>query len=235
LNWNLERGGATAAVGEAQLRLIDRLAPDIAVITEVPVTLSIPAPGRVLSPVEEAGPRAGESWTGILGANVEPAGTHLPFERMAAAATAESDGEKYLLFASVLPWMAAAHQARYLARHGESAADLFPRVLRDQVDEMTQLRALYPAHTLIWAGDFNQPLVGPNGGFSKANRQHLSDALDELSLAAWNQDLAHARPGYFSIDLICGPTERKAPRTARIEPVEDGVTLSDHAGYLIEI
>lgn len=235
LNWNLERGGTAVSVRDAQQHLIDKLGVDIAVLTEVPAAISQPGAGRVLSPIHRAGTRAGECWVGIFGGSVQPAGQDLPLERMAAAAVAEIDDEQFLIYGSVLPWMAAINQAPNLARHGESGADLFARVLRDQTNDIARLRAQHPDHTLIWAGDFNQPLVGPNRGFSGANRELLCAALVELNLTAWNQNLAHARPGYFAIDLICGPTDRTVRGVSRVDPAVDGLTLSDHAGYLLDL
>jgi hypothetical protein len=143
---------------------------------------------------------------------------------------------RFLVYGSVLPWTNAIHHAAYLARAGESPRGLFARVLRDQVNDMLNMRKRWSDHTLIWAGDFNQTLSGPNYGGSKQGRQLLSDALEELDLVAWNQGSSHAKPAMHAIDLICNPADRTLPRRVEhLKPELDGRVLSDHAGYLVEI
>jgi len=175
-----------------------------------------------------------ESWVSIVAEGCQPAGAALPFERMAVAARMTVNGESFLVYGSVLPWANAIHQAPYLARQGESADALFARMLRAQVDDMIKLRQRWPGHTLIWAGDFNQTLSGPNYGGSNKGRQLLAAALLELDLVAWNHESAHAKPTMHALDLICGPQGRE-PQVERFEPELDGQVLSDHAGYVVEV
>ena len=47
--------------------------------------------------------------------------------------------------------------------------------------------------------------------------------------------MAHAIPDLKAIDLIRGPAARAVRSIDRIDPVRDGVQMSDHAGYVVEI
>ena len=76
---------------------------------------------------------------------------------------------------------------------------------------------------VIWAGDFNQTLVGPLWGGSALRREKLQAALAELGLEAWNRCAPHALAEMFTIDLICG----SAGIAVHV--------LSDHAGYVVDL
>jgi len=236
VTWNLERGfhGRTSVSEHQHVRLADCHA-DIVVLTEVPTPMSTAREGIALSPVRREGRLGMEAWVSIVADRCRPIGPELPFERLAAAAETLVEEERFLVYGSVLPWLNAIHQAPYLARRDESPIDLFARVLREQVNDIEGMRSQLPDHTLIWAGDFNQTLSGPNYGGSKRGRQLLAEALAELDLVAWNQESAHAKPTMHAIDLICGPSGRRPRRVERFEPRVDGRVLSDHAGYLVEV
>lgn len=233
--WNLEHGRFKADTIELQQQLLEQCGADVKVLTEVPASMSASVPGSVLSPVKREGKLGPEAWVAIIADDAVTADDELPFNRMAAAATCNVGGESLLVYGSVLPWNAAASQADYLLEGRDADGDLFAQVLAEQVDDIRRLRRAHPGHTLIWAGDFNQPLNGPNSGFSNAHRELLSKALDDLGLIAWNRYLAHSLEGCHAIDLICGPVNRPAIRVERFDPTVDGQTLSDHAGYVVEI
>jgi hypothetical protein len=59
--------------------------------------------------------------------------------------------------------------------------------------------------------------------------------LDDLGLVAWNAKADHAVPEMSAIDLICGPTELVIRSQGRINPVCEGVRMSDHAGYWVDV
>jgi len=63
----------------------------------------------------------------------------------------------------------------------------------------------------------------------------LIQALDQLGMVAWNGDAEHAILGLRAVDLICGPCDIEAVNVTRIAPVRDGVTMTDHAGYCVEL
>jgi len=165
---------------------------------------------------------------------VEPVALDIPFERMAAAAHATMDGRDVIVYGAVLPWGSIGTHAPKLVRAGESSLDAFRRVLHEQAADIAALRRRYERDLIVWAGDFNQTITGPNRSGSGARRAALLDVLAGLGFAAWNGDTAHARHGLCAIDLICGPRDRRPAQQGRIDPNLDGVVMSDHAGYWVE-
>ena len=158
----------------------------------------------------------------------------IPYERLAVAARVMVRSEPLVLYCSVLPWLAITNHAPYLVRPGESALGVFERVLGEQVEDVKRLRREH-GEPVIWAGDFNQTLEGKTQGGSAARRVLLQSALDALGYSAWNASAAHATTGLRAVDLICGSRERVVVAQGRIDPERDGVVMSDHAGYWVEI
>ena len=110
---------------------------------------------------------------------------------------------------------------------------MFERLLGEQVAEIRRLRTEHPDHDVVWAGDFNQTLIGSNRGGS--NRSRGGSKLHSMSSTSSCGTETSSTPSRGSaIDLICGPRSR-APSVERIDPVVDGRVLSDHAGYVVEI
>lgn len=236
LTWNLDHGcRGSRPVFDAQSHLIESVEADVVVLTEPPIEWSTSTADRVVSPAKRPAARGLEAWVGIVGPSVHRASIEIPFERMAAAAITQVGGVELVVYGSVLPWNGAIAQAPYLARAGESAGDLFQRILGEQVADFQLLRQKHPGSTVLWAGDFNQPLEGPNAGFSNQNRDAVEGALDALGLVAYNRRLAHAKDGCFAIDLICGAASLAATDLRRIDPVIDGEELSDHAAYVVDL
>lgn len=204
------------------------------VVAEPPNEL-LEGPRVVSSPQERPGRSEPESWVAILGDGLEPVGQPLPYERMAVAGRCVSEGTDVIVYGSVLPWRAAPHQAPDLAQPGESATAMFERVLVAQEADIRALRERHPQAILIWAGDFNQSLAGPNLTGSRRGRVALLAALDRLGLQAWNADSPHARSGLSTIDLVCGPATAPVKSIELLEPSPGGQSLSDHAGYIVEV
>ena len=229
--WNLQRGGRSRAARQAQEAVLRDLRADLIVLTEPGDTYQ-EGVGIVTSPARQSDQEASEPWVAIVGRSVEPVVLDVPFERMAVAATTCVNDVRLLVYGSVLPWglfPRDALQARETGMQG------FLRVLHEQTADIGQLRQQFPKHVVIWAGDFNQTLSGRNQGGSAAKREALLRAIDKLGLKAWNAGAAHAADGLHAIDLICGPREVAINRQGRIDPVLDGVTMTDHAGYWVEI
>jgi hypothetical protein len=232
--WNLERGGRTLRARQNQDDVLRHLAADLLVLTE-------PGPGyrsregTVVSPSLRKGHRGLEPWIAIVAQWVESISLDIPFERMASAARARLNGRDVVVYGSVLPWGSIRSHAPELVRDGESALDAFVRIVHEQVADIRELRRRFEQDVIIWAGDFNQTVSGPHRSGSKAKRAALLQAFQELGFAAWNGDARHAAPGLHAIDLICGPCEIIPVDQGRIHPVHNGVTMSDHAGYWIEL
>jgi endonuclease/exonuclease/phosphatase family metal-dependent hydrolase len=153
---------------------------------------------------------------------------------MAVAARATVGERTIIVYGAVLPWSAVRTHAPYLVRPGETRGDVFERVLAEQAADVAELCRQYEA-SVIWAGDFNQTLMGPNLGGSASGRAALESTLAKLNFTAWNAGAAHCRPGMCAVDLICGPKSITPTAQGRIDPVSGGTVMSDHAGYWVEL
>lgn len=230
--WNLQRGGSRRARVEQQAVLRD-INPDVAVLTE-------PGPGyedgrgTLISPAERPRAIGPEPWVAIVGHRLESVELEIPYRRLAAAALVSTDGGAFIVYGAVLPWLAVTAHAPELVLPGETAGDAFRRVLFEQAFDVSELRKRYGL-PIIWAGDFNQSLVGPISGCSAAGRAVLTQALSEGGFVAWNATAAHARPGLCAVDLICGTRDVSPKVVERIDPMCNGFPLSDHAGYWVEL
>ena len=231
--WNLERGGKSRRAREAQGFAISDVEADALVLTE-PGSDYRAGPGVVTSPVAREGKRGLEPWVAIVGPNVEPIAYEIPFTRMAAAARCTVGGRTVILYGSVLPWLSVVHHAPELVLPGETALRTFVRTLNAQVEDVRQLQTQHGAD-VMWAGDFNQSLVGSLEGGSRERRKVLKDALVRLGFVAWNEQAAHAQAELCAFDLICGSAAIVEEQQGRIDPRHDGVTMSDHAGYWVDV
>lgn len=231
--WNLERGGRTQGAREAQEELLAELRADVVVLTE-PASLYKTATGVVTSPRRsKKGIVRPEAWIAIVGGSVEPVELDVPYERTAVAARVSVGGVTVIVYGAVLPWLAVTSHAPELVEEGEDSFAAFKRVLAEQAKDIAELRRYgYP---IIWAGDFNQSVSGPNWGGSNDRRDLLLDTLNRLDMVAWNGKADHAMSGMCAVDLICGPKECVLVSQGRIDPMRDTLTMSDHAGYWVEL
>jgi endonuclease/exonuclease/phosphatase family metal-dependent hydrolase len=175
-----------------------------------------------------------ESWAAIVGPTVEPLPFEIPYERMAVAARVTVGNARVIVYCAVLPWLAVKNHAPDVVLAGEDSLAAFARALAEQCADVIALRDRF-GDRVVWAGDFNQTLSGPLWGGSEARRGLLAQALASIGYSAWNERAAHARPGMNAIDLICGPADCSVAAQGRIEPARDGLELSDHAGYWVEL
>lgn len=81
----------------------------------------------------------------------------------------------------------------------------------------------------------NQTLDGPLSGGSRVRRAMLAEALASIGYAAWNADDDHAIRTMRPIDLICGPRDTPILARGRIDPKRGSITMSDHAGYWVDL
>lgn len=230
--WNLERGGRTRAARPAQEETLRALGADIVVVTEPPCSYK-PGANLVTSPALRPGPRGPESWVAITGRSVEPVDLDTPYAQMAVAARAFVEGRTVVIYGAVLPWLSVRSHAPDLVRGEEDFHAVFTRVLEGQRADLERLRMT--SDLVVWAGDFNQSLEGPLRGCSEKGRTAVNDCLAALGLVAWNGDADHARPDLRAVDLICGPKSQAVRARGRIDPVRDGIVMSDHAGYWVDL
>ena len=227
--WNLERGGRNKAARAAQQSVLaaNDIRADVMVLTEPPATV-LAAAGVLASP-----PGGHGSWVAIQGRQVQPLDFKTPYDRMAVAARVGTNNAQIIVYGAVLPWTAVKIHAPDLVRAGEDSFGAFKRVLQAQVNDIVELRKL--GDPVVWVGDFNQSVEGANFGGSSQRRDLLNQTLKTLNMVAWNGAAAHAKPGMCAIDLICGPEQQTVTAPGRIEPMVNGVTMSDHAGYWVDI
>jgi len=231
--WNLERGGRTLAARSAQSGAIQRLAADVFVLTELPEGFKTER-RMMASPARRSGGRGDESWVAIVGDDVQELDLELPFERLAVAARVNHGRQKVIVYGAVLPWLAVTSHAPYLVQPGETSFEVFQRVLREQAADIALLQRSY-GEPIIWAGDFNQSLVGALNGGAAVRRELLKKTLAELGFGAWNGEASHAQAGLKAVDLICGNAATIVRGQGRIDNVCDGVVISDHAGYWVDV
>ncbi len=230
--WNLERGGRSRGARPAQEETLRALLADVVVLTEPPATYAS-GPGVVASPALRSGIDGRESWIAIVGAGVEAVPLDIPYERMAVAARVAIRGRRIVVYGAVLPWLSVRSHAPKMVQAGEVFSDVFERVLDAQKADVSKLGT--QGEPVVWAGDFNQSVAGPNQGGSKIGRAALNRVLAELGFAAWNGHADHARENLRAVDLICGPKEQTVLAQGRIDPTRAGVRMSDHAGYWVDI
>lgn len=229
--WNLDHGGS-GPVRAAQEKALAEVCADVVVLTEPPPTYRSGS-GVVASPAQRPSRNGNESWVAIVGAGVEPVDIEIPYKRMSAAARVTSGGQSVIVYGSVLPWRGVRAHAPDVVEDGEDFIGAFLRVLEAQKNDIAALQSR--GESVVWAGDFNQSLGGANRVGSSKGRRALQECLDDLGLAAWNGDALHADQDLLTVDLICGPKDLEVAKQGRIDPVRDGVKMSDHAGYWVDL
>ena len=111
------------------------------------------------------------------------------------------------------PWQGADHPARVA-----NALKILAQFLKTQTD-------------LVWGGDWNHSLAGPERAGSKAGRRDLVSLVEDLGMVVPTAGLSHHLPDLFSIDHVAlrGGVEE----ARRVVAAEDGKRLSDHDFYAV--
>lgn len=183
---------------------------DVWLLTEVRRDVAVPGlDARSFSVAVEDG----KAWAGVLARS----GDALPSPHGASALLRAGTTT---FCSSVLPW------------RGSGGGDLWPgeghaERTRHVVDA---LRGALPHADLVWGGDWNHSLQGPEWAGSRQGRDLISAALTELGLVAPTATLSHRLPGVFSIDHVATASP---VREARVVPVVR--RLSDHDAYVVEV
>jgi hypothetical protein len=188
---------------------------DVLLLTEVPCDWELP--DYHLSP---GGPDMGpcKRWAAI--ASRVPLVPIDPPPHPATAAVVV-DGTTYV--SSILPWRGSGGKEPWLgADHAERVTNTLEplgRFLRKHAN-------------LVWGGDWNHALDGPERAGSMRGRADLVKLLDELGLAVPTEQLGHREDGLFSIDHIA--TRRVVHGMWRVVAADDRGRLSDHDFYAVE-
>ena len=127
--WNLEKGSRRKGAGVAQLRVLDHVGLDVAVLTE-PSGEALTRPGSTVITSRDRGD--GETWVAIVGEGIELRGDPTV---LSVAAETEVAGRRVLVYGSVLPWTKATHDIPELAA-GRSSERFFLGERDQQVTEI---------------------------------------------------------------------------------------------------
>lgn len=226
--WNLEQAAPAGPRGLAQARTLGSHQVELWLLTEVDRRLSLPGYSVALSSFSSA--RPGMSWAGVASSwplQEIPAG----HEGLALAAVMV-DQLTALAAASVLPWRGA---ARYWP--GDAAAPLharFTATLNEHDAAIRQAQRQHGCDAVVWGGDFNQALSGPELAGSAAGRIELTRVFAAAGLRAATANAEHLLPGVASIDHVALPMAWGVTAVEVLRPEDDGRQLSDHAAYVVD-
>ena len=84
-------------------------------------------------------------------------------------------------------------------------------------------------------GDWNHELTGRMYAGSMGGRMSILGALDRLGLTAPTNESPHRLVGAYSINHVANPAFWAAASVERVSAIVDGVELSDHDAYVVEI
>jgi len=110
-------------------------------------------------------------------------------------------------------------------RHAEWTASCVDDLLRE-----------LPRERLVWGGDWNHAMTGPEWAGSIGGRGAIVRALEKLDLRVPTADLPHRIEGLLSIDHVAVPRGTVVGGVGRHEAVDGDLRrLSDHDAYVVEI
>ena len=203
--WNLE-GRWTSA----HRTFLAGLECDVLLLTEVRSDVELHGYWRHLT---AAPMQPGHAWAGVL--------SRSPLDARAdphpASALATGEGMGYC--SSVLPWRSSGTRPPWSSG-----------TVGDRVDAVLDCLRARLAMPLVWGGDFNHALEGPERAGSQAGRASIRALLDELGLTAVTTSLPH-RLGGSTVDHIAVASSATVNAVAQ----RDARTLSDHDAYVVDL
>lgn len=196
---------------EAHARLFCDAACDLWLLTEVPDDLDLPG-----SLVRSGPMRAGKSYAAVWSS--DPLGA----APVAHEASATAIWRGLVVCSSVLPWRAC---ASVWPDPGATIGERTARTVHRISGVLTE-----SVGPVIWGGDWNNSLEGPNPAGTAMGRAAILTAIDQLGLQVPTTSSEHLRAGLRSIDHVAVPRSWTAAPAERI----DAGGLSDHAAYVLE-
>lgn len=140
-----------------------------------------------------------------------------------ATAAARIDGVTY--WSTILPWRSSGGESPWRgATHAERTSSA--------LDDLLVHR---PSEPLVWGGDFNHGLTGPECAGSKAGRTAVDAALQTLGLTAHTTLLPHVNAELRTIDHIATQVSWQLLSVSHVTAEHDGARLSDHDLYTAEV
>lgn len=206
--WNLE--GKWAA---RHHWLIRSLQADVLLLTEVPDQVEIPGLNIHFT---EGEMQPGRRWAAVAsGAPLQA----LP-DPHGATALAEIDGLR--VASSILPWRNSGGDPPWA---GERQASRTATAVAD----------IEKSAPIVWGGDWNHELAGRLHAGCRDGRTSILGALDRLGLSAPTAASPHRSVGAHSINHVAVPAFWAVASVERASAIVDGVELSDHDAYIVEI
>lgn len=201
---------------QRHLQLLDAAACDVWLLTEVSDRLVLPGYHEVRT---EASMAAKRTWAGVFSRD-EP--QRLPDPHPATAAAIIG---KLTFWSSILPWRSCGGAPTWVGdRHVDKTRAAVEALLNNQ-----------PPGELIWGGDWNHALSGREHTGSIGGRDAILSAVNVAGLRIPTTELAHRLAGLLSIDHIAIPNSWDVDHASRIVAEADGVRLSDHDLYLVDV
>lgn len=193
--------------------MIRSLRADLLLLTEVLDRVAIPGLNIHFT---EGEMQPGRRWAAVAtAAPLRP----LP-DPVGATALAEVDGLR--IASSILPW-----------RNSGGAP---PWTGDDQGSRTAAaVAAVETAAPIVWGGDWNHELTGRLYAGSRGGRISILGALDRLGLSAPTDASPHRQAGASSINHVAVPAFWAVTSVERVSAIVDGVELSDHEAYVVEI
>ena len=207
--WNL--AGRWSPQHEALMLAVEA---DVWLLTEVHHRTSVDGFVSYPSATDMASQR---HWAAVL-SNRE--GTD-PFGPHSASSAVTIDGTTFC--STVLPWRTSGSQP-----WGDG--DTAQRTAR-AVHAITESLA---GRTVLWGGDWNHALLGPEHAGSAGGRAAIERALHEMQLQAPTAGLTHQTPGHHTIDHVAVPETWTVHKAERVPVHSSGHSLSDHDIYVVD-
>lgn len=193
--------------------LIRSFRADLLLLTEVVDTVEIPGFNIHAT---EAEMQPGRRWAAVASSKrLRP----LP-DPHGATALAEIDGLR--IASSILPWR-------------NSGGDP-PWTGEDQSSKTAAaVVAVEAAAPVVWGGDWNHELTGRLYAGCRGGRMSILGALNRLGLSAPTHASPHRLVSARSIDHVAVPAFWSVVAVERVSAIVDGVELSDHDAYVVEV
>jgi hypothetical protein len=202
-------------------------AADLWLLTEVPSHMKF---GEVRSSFSGSVPPGDDqSWAAVSSTfPMEPIPSEHP--SLAMARIDHPKGRPFVAASSVFPWRTAAKY--WPVEDGDTFAERCAGTLAKHLAEISVASGGLP---VVWGGDFNQALSGPERVGSDVGRQALLDAFKELGLRVVTVEAAGQDPNQRSIDHIAIPEDWTSWALEVQPPQSDGRLLSDHPSYVVSV
>ncbi|WP_231916832.1 TfoX/Sxy family protein [Nocardioides scoriae] len=123
---------------------------------------------------------------------------------------------------SILPWRSCGTRAPWV---GATTAER-------TAEAVASVEAAGP---VVWGGDWNNALRGPDWSGSRSGRDRIREAVRRLGLVVPTSALPHHLPDLCSIDHIGVPEAWERGGAARIAAEREGRRISDHDAYVVEV